>query len=238
MKKILDNIHLLSLGAVNAYLIESGDRLILIDTGYSNKATAELISKYFSKINRSFKDITDIIVTHHHMDHSGGIETFKAIANPTVYMHKDDAAMVEQGITMRENIVAGPGLFNRFVYSLFIKNIPKKMASAQVDKFISDGEYLQLGAGFEVISIPGHSKGQIALLYKDHGGVLIAADAISNLWGLGTAFCYEDLDQGYKDIKRLSLESFEVALFGHGKPILSGADKKIRAYARKLNSKR
>lgn len=69
--------------AMRCLLIEDGDRLILIDTGIGNKQDPKFLSYYYlhgddslegSLANLGFTtdDITDVILTHLHLDHVGG----------------------------------------------------------------------------------------------------------------------------------------------------------------------
>ncbi len=69
--------------AMRCLLIEDGDRLILIDTGIGNKQDAKFLSYYYlhgdNSLENSLKslgfttdDITDVILTHLHLDHVGG----------------------------------------------------------------------------------------------------------------------------------------------------------------------
>lgn len=69
--------------AMRCLLIEDGDRLILIDTGIGNKQDPKFLSYYYLHGNDSLEgsltalgfttdDITDVILTHLHLDHVGG----------------------------------------------------------------------------------------------------------------------------------------------------------------------
>jgi glyoxylase-like metal-dependent hydrolase (beta-lactamase superfamily II) len=69
--------------AMRSLLIEDGDRLILIDNGLGDKQDAKFFSHYHlngeDSLDRSLalngfhrNDITDVILTHLHFDHSGG----------------------------------------------------------------------------------------------------------------------------------------------------------------------
>ena len=69
--------------AMRCLLIEEGDRLILIDTGIGNKQDPKFLSYYYlhgdDSLENSLKslgfttdDITDVILTHLHLDHVGG----------------------------------------------------------------------------------------------------------------------------------------------------------------------
>lgn len=69
--------------AMRALLVESGDRLILIDTGIGDKQSERFFSYYSlygdTSINKALAehgfsedDITDVFLTHLHLDHVGG----------------------------------------------------------------------------------------------------------------------------------------------------------------------
>ncbi|WP_423200444.1 MBL fold metallo-hydrolase [Cupriavidus sp. H19C3] len=79
--------------ALNIALIRSGDRLILVDSGVGDGF------EYFTRAGRSVMRletagidlgaITDIVITHMHMDHVGGlnVDGVKAKLNPAVRIH-------------------------------------------------------------------------------------------------------------------------------------------------------
>lgn len=69
--------------AMRCLLVEDGERLILIDTGIGNKQDAKFLSYYYlhgddslekslNTLGFSTDDITDVILTHLHLDHVGG----------------------------------------------------------------------------------------------------------------------------------------------------------------------
>ena len=58
--------------------------------------------------------------------------------------------------------------------------------------------------------------------------VLIAADAATNLLWLGYPPIFEDFMVGQKTLSRLAEFEFEVAVFGHGKPIHTRASDRFR----------
>jgi glyoxylase-like metal-dependent hydrolase (beta-lactamase superfamily II) len=74
--------------AMRCLLVETNDRLILIDNGIGNKQDAKFFSHYYLHGNASlqtslqkagfnFSDITDMFLTHLHFDHCGGGVEYK-----------------------------------------------------------------------------------------------------------------------------------------------------------------
>ncbi|MFC0401423.1 MBL fold metallo-hydrolase [Paraburkholderia rhizosphaerae] len=86
--------------ALNVALVRSGDRLILIDSGVGDGF------EYFTRAGRSvmrlesagidLAAITDIVITHMHMDHVGGlnVDGVKAKLRPDVRIHVSAAEVV------------------------------------------------------------------------------------------------------------------------------------------------
>ncbi len=69
--------------ALRSLLIDTGERVILIDTGYGDKQSKKYFSHVYlnggdglegalSKHGYHFDDVTDVILTHLHADHCGG----------------------------------------------------------------------------------------------------------------------------------------------------------------------
>ena len=74
------------------YLIQDGQRNILIDAGCNDKAGFDMSiycepKKVLEQYGLKPEEITDILITHHHHDH---IEAVKDYPNATIYMQKDE----------------------------------------------------------------------------------------------------------------------------------------------------
>lgn len=208
---------------VNAYLLDAGNGLTLIDTGIADSAPA--IVDAVRSIGRQPSDIRHILVTHCHTDHSGSLAEMKRLTGAPATMHPLDAAMVREGRSRRP-LVPAPGLVNAILCRLLIGFAPSSIEPAEIEHEAHDGE--DLPAGVRAIHVPGHCAGQLAFLWPEHGGVLIAGDVAANIRGLSLALVYEDLAEGVRSLSRLAGLDFEVACFGHGKPITSGASGQFR----------
>ena len=82
--------------------------------------------------------------------------------------------------------------------------------------------------GLTVLHTPSHCAGQLCLLWPAHGGVLLAADAAANMFGLGPSVTYEDRAEGERQLDRVAALHFKVACFGHGKAIIGDAASRFR----------
>jgi glyoxylase-like metal-dependent hydrolase (beta-lactamase superfamily II) len=224
---IMPDLYALDLGGVNAYLITAGDGLTLIDTGYTG--SAERITSALGALGYALADIAQIVVTHAHADHAGGLAELQARTGAAVWMHPLDAALVRTGAAVRPSTSPTPGVINGIIYRLTIARTPRTITPATVEHEVEDGAVLPFAGGLRVLHTPGHSAGQIALLWPAHGGVLFAADAAINVAGLALFPAYEDHAQGQASLARLGAHTFAVACFGHGRPITRGAAQRFRA---------
>lgn len=209
------------LGFVSAYLVDVGDGLVLIDTGTAG--SGRRIVEAVQSIGREPGEIRQILVTHCHGDHAGGLAEMKRLTGAPAAMHPLDAAMVREGHSMRP-LRTAPGLLNAIVGGLLVNFAPRTIERAEVEQEIQDGETV---LGLRAIHAPGHCAGQLVFLRPEHGGALIAADAAANVRRLALSPVYEDVAEGRRTLSKLSALPFQVACFGHGRPILSGASERF-----------
>lgn len=223
-KLIVPGLWEVALGPVNVFLLESDDGLCLIDTGVAGSAGK--IGEAVRGIGREPGQIRQILATHCHSDHAGSLAEMKRLTGAPAAMHAEDATLVRAGRTLRPMTPApGPiGILGR----LILRSAPTAIEAAEVEQEVADGEILPIAGGLRAIHVPGHCAGQLAFLWPRHGGVLFAADAAANAFGLGLSPMYEDLIEGKRSLAKLGGLAFEVACFGHGRPIRSGASARFR----------
>ncbi len=213
---------------VNLFLIVDEESVTIVDTGFPGSGDEVLGA--VAACGRGPDDVADILVTHCHSDHAGSLAELKARTAAASYMHPTDAEFVRQGKTMRP-VSPAPTPMSHVFYRMHLKGkSPDEfdIPPAEVDHEILDGEDIAVAGGMTAIHVPGHCAGQLAFLWHRHGGVLFAADAAANAFGLRLSPVYENLDDGRRSLAKLSGLEFEHACFGHGKPILGGAAKMFR----------
>ncbi|WXL26641.1 MBL fold metallo-hydrolase [Ectopseudomonas mendocina] len=159
--------------AVNAYLIQTGDRLVLIDAGAA-KCFGPTLGNIVQNIEAAgYKagDVDTILLTHMHPDHLCGIATADgkaAFPNATVLASQEDA-----GFWLNEKVAlaapeAGKGLFKMAHESV----APYKSS----DKFNTFKEGDELFPGVHVIPSHGHTPGHTSFLLESGGQSLL-------IWG-------------------------------------------------------
>jgi glyoxylase-like metal-dependent hydrolase (beta-lactamase superfamily II) len=220
--QVVPGLWLVKISFVNAYLFDTGDGLALIDTGIPDSAPK--IEAAIRSIGRQPTDVRHILVTHCHYDHSGSLAAVKRLTGAPATMHPDDAAMVRDGY-VRRPLHPAPGLLSFLISRLALLRGSARIEPVAVEHEAREGDLLP--GGIRAIHVPGHCAGQLAFLWPEHGGVLIAADTAANVFGLSLSPLYEDIEVGRRSLSKLAALDFEVAVFGHGKPILSGASKQF-----------
>lgn len=227
MQLITPHLYQIPIGAVNCFVIDGKeDGLILVDTGY--KGSTEKIFSAIEKSGRSLKDISQIILTHTHPDHAGSAADIAQRTGAKITLHPADAALAEQGVAGRLPHNVSPGLVNKIIFNLLIKKSPNEIPRFTANHLVNNKDILPFAGGIDVIHTPGHSLGHIAL-YLRKDDILIAGDICANVMGLGLSTVYEDRDLGIQSILKAARSGFGKAVFGHGKPIMKDAAKKMRA---------
>lgn len=221
--QVVPGLSMIPLGIVNTYLLDTGE-LTVFDCGLPG--SEKVILDAVRGLGKEPSDIRHIVLTHAHPDHIGGAAALKQATDATVYCHSADRAIVEAGKNFRP-LTPSPGLMNAIMFRLFI-NPNTTVDPVVVDETINDGDELTFAGGMKAIQVPGHCLGQLALLWAEHGGVLMAADVCGNTSGMKLSLGYEDLEEGKRSLQKLGKLDFQVACFGHGKPILKDAAAQFR----------
>jgi glyoxylase-like metal-dependent hydrolase (beta-lactamase superfamily II) len=223
MREIKKDFWEISLRGVNAFAARDQEGWVLFDTG--NPGDGRLISEQFHEAGFGTKSIHTILLTHMHPDHAGGLSELLADCNPEVWIHSEDNALLAQGRAMRP-LRPRPGLWSSLLFQLFVAGSPEQITPYLEAKDLTDGQVLPYCGGIQSIHTPGHSAGHVSYLLPEMG-VLVAGDAVMNQPSLNLHLGYEDYALGRRSAEKLLGLDFELAVFGHGKPLLHRAKEKF-----------
>jgi glyoxylase-like metal-dependent hydrolase (beta-lactamase superfamily II) len=191
VKRVIKGVHIIPMGFANAFLIEGDDGLTLIDAGYPHKEAA--VFGAIRALDRSPNQLKHVIFTHGHPDHIGSAAAIARETGARTYMHPLDVPIAESGGPFRP-MTPAPGLLGLVLCKLFF-HANQRLEPVAIDQPLTAGEMLPIAGGIEVIHVPGHCAGQVALLWHP-GRMLFVADVCVNIMGLGDPVGFESLEDG------------------------------------------
>lgn len=135
------------------HLIDTGDGLILFDTGYRNAFPYLLESIRKAGFNPS--DVRYVIHSHGHFDHFGGSIDLRHMYHPTVFMSRVDTELLRQK-PERALVELGPMRYDEICWP---------------DIEIEDGQEIKLGNTTILCKLaPGHTWGTMAFFFNVSDG--------------------------------------------------------------------
>ena len=76
--RMIGNVYFVGTVEASSHMIDTGDGLILIDTGYEE--TADVIVESMNTLGYDIKDVKIILHSHGHYDHTGGTAKILSLA--------------------------------------------------------------------------------------------------------------------------------------------------------------
>ncbi|KAJ2714945.1 Beta-lactamase-like protein 2 [Coemansia spiralis] len=193
-----------TLCGTNTYLIGTGERRVLVDTGDGEQ------SAYFTTLKNCLGGcrIGQILLTHWHADHIGGVSRLldmPDLVTPDCSVHKCPDAVTDSS----DDVVA----------MLELATTRDKLRS------ISDGELFDAGGGLQLQAVftPGHTSDHMSFTIRpptDPSALLVLTGDL--VLGSGTSVVH-NLSQYMDSLQRLLALSPTALLPGHG-TIVSGSE--------------
>ena len=222
--------------AVNFYVIDHGDRLVLVDAGLP--AHRSQLDGLLSQLGRRPSDISAVLITHAHPDHLGLAARLQA-DGAEIWVHQaDQAALADPRHATRyakpERALL-PYLLRRPAALALPLHLARSGAFGEEPVttprvFAARGELAGVPGGPEAIPVPGHTPGSTAFAWAAHGAVftgdaLITADGLTGGTGprlVSRGFTH-DSAAALSSLEILAgLADYQVLLPGHGDPVMTG----------------
>jgi glyoxylase-like metal-dependent hydrolase (beta-lactamase superfamily II) len=166
-------------GPINLCLLVEDGVATLVDAGIPG--TSETLLSYLDEIQLAPQAVRRVIITHHHVDHVGGLPEIVKLTRAEVWAHSEDAPVID-GRVPRDEIP--PERLEAMLAHL----APEQRAAAlermkqmmgvpgvRIDLSLVGGEELCVLGGVQILHTPGHTPGHLAL-FLPALSLLIAGD--------------------------------------------------------------
>jgi glyoxylase-like metal-dependent hydrolase (beta-lactamase superfamily II) len=203
-------VHFFHKSGVNAGIIQTPEAVIFIDAGMSAYSGAFLYKFAEEKMNGD--EELYLILTHKDSDHIFGMNEMKK-HGAIVIAHEHSAEVIAEERNLSTNRIA------KMIKRTYTQNVLGDAVLSRPDQTITQDTTLNLGEDIRLLSVPGHTPGDIAI-YHPRSRVLFAGDAI--LEGMNPYVRPDSIDikSWIKNLKRLKKLDIEWIVPGHGE--LSG----------------
>lgn len=172
---------------VNSYILQGNGEITVVDPGPRTEESIATWEKALEELGLQLREITSIVVTHHHPDHYGLAGYIQSLSGSRVYMsrraYEESQLMWGEGQRINEELTA---LFRQHgMPQTWLAQLPGHLDSflPQVEPqpeitFVADGEILRLGdRSWTVIETAGHAPGHLSF-YEDGQGIILCGDAV------------------------------------------------------------
>ncbi len=206
---------------VNVVVLRDDDGVTLVDTGLDRPG----LSARLAQLGIAPADVTRILLTHAHHDHTGGVAHLRrAGCDAEVAIGEDEVAIAEGRASFPPAERRGARLISR---------LPKPGAWGRTVTVpqvtaLADGQVLGVAGGLEVVATPGHTVGHMAFHLPAHD-VVIGGDVVFNLFTLtpSPAFLCWRTAPNLASIARLASLGAGTLALAHGAPVTSDASARL-----------
>ncbi|WP_163102852.1 MBL fold metallo-hydrolase [Peribacillus alkalitolerans] len=169
-------------GDVHAYIVK-GEALTLIDAGPKTEESRQAIENALKDLRLTWKDLDQVLITHHHPDHCGGVDF--APAELPFIGHENN----QRWLQLTQDFLDE---HDSFYYSLaeeiglpnelkpFIGKVRKTLkysCDRTLSNYLKDGDSLLGLAGWKAIETLGHAQSHLSF-FRESDGMLIGGDML------------------------------------------------------------
>ncbi|MFJ8750289.1 MBL fold metallo-hydrolase [Streptomyces sp. NPDC102441] len=219
--RLAPHLHRLGNDLVACYLIDTPDGITLIDAGLPGHWGD--LQRELHSLGKSTDDIRGLVLTHGDSDHIGFAERLRSEHGVPVFVHAADAARARTGD--KPKVAVGPmrlgATLGFFGYSLRKNGLRTRYVGDVTE--IGDGDVLELPGKPEIVGMPGHSPGSVAVHVPLAdavcvGDALTTRHVLTGRTGPQPAPFTDDPAEALASLDRIARLSASWVLPGHGAP--------------------
>jgi len=159
--------HVIPFARCNIWLVKGRARDLLIDSGMGVKSLRAYLEPFLDKPLL-------VVATHTHFDHIGSHHEFEARA-----VHRKEAEILARPSRMKTlaDVYVSDAILTAYPDPAF-DPARYEVVGAPATRLLGEGDRIDLGdRAFEVLHLPGHSPGSVAL-WERPSGILFSGDAV------------------------------------------------------------
>ena len=205
--KIFGNLYFVGTKPASVHVIDTGDGLIMLDTGYQHSLYIVIDNMY--RMGLSPHDVKYIFLTHGHIDHFGAAKTLKELTGAKIVLGKEDKDYANGKLDLS-----------------YAKELDMEFNETfEPDILLSDGDEISLGnTTVHAVATPGHTPGAMSYFFNVSDGKDTYRAGLHGGMGINT-LCKEFLDKYslpyslrddfVKSMLRLNEEKVDIFLGNH-----------------------
>lgn len=205
--RVFGNLYFVGTPPASVHIVDTGDGLIMFDTGYQQSLYRVIDSVY--KLGLDLHNVKYILLTHGHIDHMGAAKALKELTGAKIAIGEKDREYANGSLDLSYAKELGMEFSENF----------------DPDILLSDGDKICLGATtVRAIATPGHTPGAMSYLFDVSDGVDTYTAGLHGGMGINT-LCKEFLDKYglpyslredfVRSMHRLNQESVDIFLGNH-----------------------
>ena len=204
----MTEIHLISCGNVNCYIIAENKNALLVDTGRE---------KYREKVLEKCREfhVNLLVLTHGHVDHCQNAAYLARALQVPIAMSGRDRNLIADN---KSQPLSAKTFLGKIVLAASLSSFEKDRIEAfEPEILVRDGDSLkEFGVDAQVVDLPGHTRGSVGIRA---GEGLLVGDALMNMFYPTVSMLYTDADRMLESAGKISGMGRLKICFGHGKPV-------------------